>query len=264
MWEDVGSSKVLQEREESWIRLDTVLLQSLLTLVGVWHPILVSVVWHTRGQVCDSVRACYVFWAGTRGKELQGTSGEEQQIFIKKIYMKNQIEGSSTGHLNPKIPSGFWTFLEKTDPLLGEVMTPGRTGTSLVINWGVWVIWRKCWDRGFAMWIVFCWMLVSLIGISWNFAWHWPGTFRLTHGHLDPVALPPQEPTGLSAEARSSDFESRLSDCRTKICLCILCRFSAGRGHRWLQSSFDMGVSAWDKTSQQSQGRVSIFSSIDV
>jgi hypothetical protein len=48
--------------------------------------------------------------------------------------MKNQIEGSSTGHLNPKIPSGFWTFLEKTDPLLGEVMTPGRTGTSLVIN----------------------------------------------------------------------------------------------------------------------------------
>ena len=42
----------------------------------------------------------------------------------------------------------------------------------------------------------------------------WPGTFLLTHGHLDPVALPPQEPTGLSAEARSSDFESRLSDCR--------------------------------------------------
>lgn len=28
-----------------------------------------------------------------------------------------------------------------------------------------------------------------------------PGTFLLTHGHLDPVALPPQEPTGLSAEA---------------------------------------------------------------
>eukprot|EP00438_Fugacium_kawagutii_P006585 Skav203059 [mRNA] locus=scaffold4669:56615:69591:- [translate_table: standard] len=26
------------------------------------------------------------------------------------------------------------------------------------------------------------------------------GTFLLTHGHLDPVALPPQEPTGLSAE----------------------------------------------------------------
>ena len=28
-----------------------------------------------------------------------------------------------------------------------------------------------------------------------------PGTFLLTHGHLDPVALPPQEPTGLAAEA---------------------------------------------------------------
>lgn len=28
-----------------------------------------------------------------------------------------------------------------------------------------------------------------------------PGTFLLTHGQLDPVALPPQEPTGLSAEA---------------------------------------------------------------
>ena len=76
--------------KKSWIRLDTVLLQSLLTLVRVWHPILVSVVWHTRGQVCDSVRACYVFWAGTRGKELQGTSGEEQQIFIKKnLYEKS-------------------------------------------------------------------------------------------------------------------------------------------------------------------------------
>lgn len=28
-----------------------------------------------------------------------------------------------------------------------------------------------------------------------------PGVFLLTHGHLDPVALPPQEPTGLAAEA---------------------------------------------------------------
>lgn len=33
-----------------------------------------------------------------------------------------------------------------------------------------------------------------------------PGTFLLTHGHLDPVALPPQEPTGLAAEAEVHHF----------------------------------------------------------
>ena len=48
--------------------------------------------------------------------------------------------------------------------------------------------------------------------MEFRMALAWPGTFLLTNGHLDPVALPPQEPTGLSAEARSSDFESRLSE----------------------------------------------------
>lgn len=57
------------------------------------------------------------------GKNYKALAAKSSRYLFKKIYMKNQIEGSSTGHLNPKIPTGFWTFLGKTDPSLAGMIT---------------------------------------------------------------------------------------------------------------------------------------------
>ena len=76
-----------------------------------------------RGQVCGFSPCLLCLLGRHRGKNYKALAAKSSRYLFKKIYMKNQIEGSSTGHLNPKIPTGFWTFLGKTDPSLAGMIT---------------------------------------------------------------------------------------------------------------------------------------------